>query len=967
MDSSHQCQCITKSGKQCSRNATTGRFCKQHINCETPIAGPTAVPTAVPTAGPDVESIADALSKLSLNEKPKKIIRRNPTKQYWLDRPIEDYTFDLSGKYWDPINSTEYILPNNRAFPKWVTSHYSQYEMTKEISVDCDHKTKEGIRPLFSHQMFITQYMNPVTPYRGILLYHDLGSGKTRTAIATAELHRKAGTKVLVLLPATLKPTWFEELKNWGNEDIRRPNNYSTLAQGEKELIDTRLDQKIQNECYDFVSYNASNTVDQLKKAIGDGKQLNHRLVIVDEVHTLMSMIVSPTGLKGNLIYRILMDATDCKFLFLSATPLLNTAFELGTMFNILRGYINYKGQKNTLFPIDEERFEARYVDLNHNTIKNSDEFKRRILGLVSYYFGGEGKVFPTVNTIPPIQCAFGDYQFGHYLVARSEEIEEDAKKRISKKKKKNFVKSSQKETHNEKEGSTFRIASRLVSNFVLPESINRPKPKNWKQLINLKLDEDPSKWTPEQQDQLLKLMNNNNSTYESFIQQYQETTTDLERFKILIHMIKTAPKSENGGDIMNVDHLSSLVGDNPYSKLINSEDLFYEDIETPESYEQALASVLQAVSKNPSTLTTNLSRYSPKMDAMCRYIMMEEPQGTCFVYSFFRTLEGINLLAAVLQQQGFERLDASVINLAHIEQYRQPITRDHPGRFVIYTGAEELEIRGKIRQIFNHPANIRGEICKVFLGTAAAAEGISLKNIRQVHIMEPHWNEVRIQQVIGRARRICSHYDLPPNQRNFNVYRYHMFMNKEQQYQIGETDTTDQAIYEIALRKEKINQHFLQILKDAAVDCRLNLAHNRTPGNPVSCFAFGEGESTVDAWSPDFSQEKMDIDTEEEYKTVQVHWDTSKQVMIDKNTLLQFKIDPQTHKQILESLRILKPVEVKVNGQLTPIYGKNQKVTNVRVYYQEINQERFAYKAYLPIPGKEGFIPVKSEYFKVI
>ena len=64
---------------------------------------------------------------------------------------------------------------------------------------------------------------------------------------------------------------------------------------------------------------------------------------------------------------------------------------------------------------------------------------------------------------------------------------------------------------------------------------------------------------------------------------------------------------------------------------------------------------------------------------------------------------------------------------------------------------------------------------------TASGAEGISLKNCRYVHITEPYWHPVRIDQVIGRARRICSHEHLDPSLRNIKVFLYLMVLTEEQ------------------------------------------------------------------------------------------------------------------------------------------------------------------------------------------
>ena len=35
---------------------------------------------------------------------------------------------------------------------------------------------------------------------------------------------------------------------------------------------------------------------------------------------------------------------------------------------------------------------------------------------------------------------------------------------------------------------------------------------------------------------------------------------------------------------------------------------------------------------------------------------------------------------------------------------------------------------------------------------TKQGAEGLNTKNVRQLHVVEPYWNPVRLDQVIGRA-----------------------------------------------------------------------------------------------------------------------------------------------------------------------------------------------------------------------
>jgi SNF2 family DNA or RNA helicase len=71
----------------------------------------------------------------------------------------------------------------------------------------------------------------------------------------------------------------------------------------------------------------------------------------------------------------------------------------------------------------------------------------------------------------------------------------------------------------------------------------------------------------------------------------------------------------------------------------------------------------------------------------------------------------------------------------------------------------------------------------KVLLITASGAEGLNLKEVRSVIIMEPHWNKTRIHQVIGRASRYMSHSKLPPEERTVKVY--HLIIEKPRDYRI--------------------------------------------------------------------------------------------------------------------------------------------------------------------------------------
>ena len=69
---------------------------------------------------------------------------------------------------------------------------------------------------LLSHQKIIRDYLSSTTPYRGLLVYHSLGAGKTASSIATAE-GLKDDKKIYILTPASLEKNYREELKKAGD------------------------------------------------------------------------------------------------------------------------------------------------------------------------------------------------------------------------------------------------------------------------------------------------------------------------------------------------------------------------------------------------------------------------------------------------------------------------------------------------------------------------------------------------------------------------------------------------------------------------------------------------------------------------------------------------------------------------------------------------------------------------------
>ena len=72
---------------------------------------------------------------------------------------------------------------------------------------------------LYTHQSFLSNFINPSTPYKGLLIFHGVGTGKTGTAISIAEnfkdIVKKYNAKINILVTGPLLK------ENWKNEIVK--------------------------------------------------------------------------------------------------------------------------------------------------------------------------------------------------------------------------------------------------------------------------------------------------------------------------------------------------------------------------------------------------------------------------------------------------------------------------------------------------------------------------------------------------------------------------------------------------------------------------------------------------------------------------------------------------------------------------------------------------------------------------
>ena len=172
--------------------------------------------------------------------------------------------------------------------------------------------------------------------------------------------------------------------------------------------------------------------------------------------------------------------------------------------------------------------------------------------------------------------------------------------------------------------------------------------------------------------------------------------------------------------------------------------------------------------------------------------------QGTVFVYSSFKEFGGLKSFIKVLEYHKYK--DFNDYGKGKL-------------RYAIWSGDETAEKKELIKDFFNKKENEDGSMLKVLLGSPSIKEGVSLLRVKQVHILEPYWNMSRLEQIIGRAIRFCSHKDVPLQEREVKVYIYIATGLKSTEL------TVDKHIMSLCFKKKELTDQFETVMKEMAVD----------------------------------------------------------------------------------------------------------------------------------------------------
>tara|TARA_Y100000768_G_C23988921_1_gene690797 strand:+ start:1438 stop:4800 length:3363 start_codon:yes stop_codon:yes gene_type:complete len=515
--------------------------------------------------------------------------------------------------------------------------------------------------------------------------------------------------------------------------------------------------------------------------------------------------------------------------------------------------------KKYNKFPDTEEEFNKLFIDSRTNKLTNKRYFQNKITGLVSY-IGDKKELMPKIEypkkedldksqykdeEIFIEELEMSEFLMSEYSKARSRERDMDNNKKKGK----------------DNQTSSYKIYSRAACNFVFPEGYERPIPSK---SLHDNMDEDDLELLDEKE-----MITMNDGKYDdSDIIKQKKNSNSKKIFKEKIEKL-----------------LSDLTKD--------AHNLFESDL--IKFTKNIINTKIDISEKTSSVERNNLKRYSPKFYKILSNIFDEENDGLHLLYSNFRTLEGIGILKILLDYYGYSEFklikndtglekeysidinsniyynNNNFVDTENAYEDNKITTLNGRKFYALYTGKENEEEKEIIRNVYNgnidklpdslktdiinyffdgdysnaiNKKNMEGNIIKLLIISSSGAEGIDLKNVQYVHITEPYWHPVRISQVIGRAKRICSHTDLPEEKRNVKVFMYllkydkELLKKKEDMYtQLINLDTergtknvitTDENLYKIMVNKKKIMQEFLTAIKEASVDCFINYENNK-------------------------------------------------------------------------------------------------------------------------------------------
>ena len=722
---------------------------------------------------------------------------------------------------------------------------------------------------LFDHQALLSNFINPNTPYKGVLLFHNVGTGKTCASIAIAEkfkpLVQKYNTKIYILVNGPLlKESWKQQLiKCTGETYLKYIDRTVLLDDQEKQRqYKNALNQAMQY--YRFMSFRSfykrvlgekvierktvkgdkvkvsykKNEEGEFERDLSDERihSLNNTLLIVDEAHNLTD------NNFGEALKKIIKNSINLKVVLATATPMKNLADDIIELINFIRPQ-NSLLERDKIFNNPEKNYELDFKE------GGLEYFKNMVRGYVSHIRGADpltyakridkGEVPPELLFTKVIRCKMNDFQKKIYELAlaetndsldrRSEAVSNFAFPGLTSNKKnvtgyygregidilKNQIKSNY-ELLNKK------IANDILDNVEDSDLIylSQDGKKISGKIFNEKYLKNFStkfykclrkinrlvwgKKGPKTAFVYSNLVKVGIDLFQEILLQngYLEYQQDYNNYRIqkdtrCYFCGKTYEEHQNMkfDESINLHDLKLFGGgkneetsetdDDEDTELKNKEDSEFDKDDDDESYES-------------SEKKTERNEVFIKSDKKSK----------------------------AKDEKSTTSTDYNVYNPNKYSQNKIPKHEFKPATFISVTGKsgddteeyvpeEQSEI---LKSVFNNVENKNGKNIKFVLGSKVMNEGISLANVGEVHILDVHFNLGRVDQVVGRGIRWCSHYKVMNEENKFpyvNVYKYVV--------QLDHGLSTEEELYKKSERKYLLIKKVERAMKEVAIDCPLN------------------------------------------------------------------------------------------------------------------------------------------------
>lgn len=233
-------------------------------------------------------------------------------------------------------------------------------------------------------QDFVRHFFQPSSAYKGMLMMHSVGTGKSCTGISTASTSwEKQGYTILWVTRHTLKA---DIAKNQYGI-VCNASLQERLRQGKKvskkDLSKAWLN-PISYKQFSNMLLKKNKIYDDMVKRNGETDPLHKTLIIIDEAHKLYAPD-TPAAEKPNMQILEKMLATSyasgkdsARLMLMTATPYTKSAMEMIQLLNLMRIQEDH-------FPVGEAFYDKYLNAAGEFTPHGRDVFQDKVSGYVSY------------------------------------------------------------------------------------------------------------------------------------------------------------------------------------------------------------------------------------------------------------------------------------------------------------------------------------------------------------------------------------------------------------------------------------------------------------------------------------------------------------------------------------------------------------------------------------------------------